>query len=366
MAIAHKNLRPLFQDTCVTMEQSNRVIKSQLHHYRQIQHRMTEALKVLNTKYQAMEKSLKAAKHELKETKETLRTVQQYTQKQKKEIAVLSKNASVPIAGSSHSSHCSPHANTGGSSSSSGGGRRGDQPSPPRHPYPFPPPQGPPPTPHASTEGLYYPQQPQMPYTHGRAASSSVPGSLSQEPTGLPPWMAVPWGNGVGSGGRHQPTSASRSPHPSHPSQQDRRAATGVQDHHHRGSLVAPTMPLGWSSTSSVMMGTMPPLPRKRSRQSDGESTRTTVAEAPPYPTAPSRSGLDHPVDRRHATPSPAPVPPTPSPLLSTPLVHTIQPQNPSGTQGVFSLCPGNGASVAPSPLRELLLRSSTMLSSNP
>lgn len=90
LPITHKNLRPLFEDTSATMERNQRVVSAQLRHYRQIHQRMTDAFKVLNTNYRALEKKIKSLQQELKDTKETLRTLQQYTEKQKQEIEMLS------------------------------------------------------------------------------------------------------------------------------------------------------------------------------------------------------------------------------------------------------------------------------------
>lgn len=94
LSLTHRSIRPLFQDPTELMQQSNRMVSAQLRHYRQIHQRMMEALKVLNTKYQGMERALKDTKRELQDTKATLRTVQQFTQKQNKEIDELSRAAS--------------------------------------------------------------------------------------------------------------------------------------------------------------------------------------------------------------------------------------------------------------------------------
>lgn len=91
LPVTHKSLRPLFQDAAAAISQSQRVLTSQLRHYRQVHRRMSEALKALSKKCSDMEKNLRLTTQELGDTKETLRTVQQYTQKQKKEIDALSQ-----------------------------------------------------------------------------------------------------------------------------------------------------------------------------------------------------------------------------------------------------------------------------------
>eukprot|EP00796_Vickermania_ingenoplastis_P004327 gene4327-3141_t len=205
LSLSHKSVRPLFQDPMEIMQQSNRVLGAQLLHYRQIQQRMTEALKVLNSKYQQMDRSLKAAKQELHDTKETLRTVQQYTQKQSQEIDALSRGAS-----------------------------------------------------HAGQDC----------YRAQRLPSQPVSRQGSEDPHCWP-WLA------------------------GHPSPSQSRAEGS---HSHSGS----GMGLGWSATSSVMK-----RPREGNPSSGGGSGKRST---------PSATG-----DRG------APVPPSTSPLLSTPLVQSLQ-----------------------------------------
>lgn len=397
MPVAHKNLRPLFQDSVLPMEQSSRVIKSQLHHYRQIQRRMAEALKVLNTKYQTMEKALKQAKQELRETKETLRTVQQYTQKQKKEIDALSKSATTDAAQASLSSstHSQCHHPVKMSEAFPDGvvgplSQQAPHPPPLRfsHPTPLPSP---------TSSQVYYssseaqqqqqqqPPPPQQYFFPSRATSSSLRGSVSQEMAPPPShWMRMSSWENVGAGGGgggavgQYPVAASSTSSPSPHSQHLQQRHYQAQDHPHpqrRTSTEtggAASGPLGWSATSSVMMMQAPPGKRSRDASAGGGPCAADPSHNAPGMNRGRRQEPRH----RLPTPSPAPVPPvglptpTPSPLLATPLAQTILPYHHSGSKGLLGQrAGGNGPTnhpVAPSPLRDLLLRSSTMLSSNP
>lgn len=246
LPLTHKSLRPLFQDPGAIMNQSQRVVTAQLMHYRQIHHRMREALKVLNAKYQGMDGTLKATQRELQETKETLRTVQQYTQKQKKEIEELSKSSSAQ----------------------------------PYHP-----------------SGI----------SHSRESSFSA--RLSPHQHTAKEHMPL-WASGQGATGT--------SPSPSFP----HLCGEEPQSPCHTKAQIPHSFPsLGWSATSSVM---------KRCREDEGAAARSDNPSPAPKPAAPPFHIARH-LHQAQA------------PLLSTPLVQSLNPQ--------FVRC-SSGSRALPSPVR--------------
>lgn len=239
LPITHKNLRPLFEDTSAVMEQNQRVVSAQLRHYRQIHRRMTDAFKVLNTNYRALEKKMKTLQQELKDTKETLRTLQQYAEKQKKEIEVLS---------SSKVSSDSARALSGDyfSCSSQGNGQRLRQ-------------SGPPPqAPSTASSTRYCPSGEERQYRSSSWENTEVWDCQSgaQRVHAAPPSPHLP----VHMSSQY----AHRYPHPYRSHQQ--ASKTPPSSPLPSSSTLSSPPPLGWAATSSTSKGS------KRSREAENDS----------------------------------------------------------------------------------------------